>query len=198
MKDKRALEVEVTRSLIAGEDAALERFVEIFRARIFDYCQLHCRHREDAEEAVQEIVLKLCEEAGAITEATQARAWVFGVAQSVCASYEEGKEPIQGEPLSLEHLPSHWNREMVDRHALPDDEAYQHEIHRLLGKAIWELPDAFRAAVFLRDWQGLGWHEVAGILEMEEGVAQQRVLAGHEMIRRKLDLHFHGRGQLAR
>lgn len=193
MNDIRALEVEAARCLIAGEEAALERFVEIFRARIFDYCHLHCRQREDSEEAAQEIVLKLCEAARSMADAGQARAWVFGIAQSVCASYVREEQAIQGQPLSLEHLPPHWHREMVDRHVLPDDEAYQHEIRRLLGKAIWELPNAFRAAVFLRDWQGLGWHEVAGILEMEEGEAQQRVLMGHEMIRRRLDSHFHGR-----
>ncbi len=76
---------------------------------------------------------------------------------------------------------------------LPDDEAHQHETRRLSGKAIWELPDAYRAAVFLRDWQSLGWHEVAAILEMTEEVVQQRVLVGYEMIRCKLNEHFHVR-----
>ncbi len=193
MKDTRALEVEVGRRLIAGEEASLDRFVELFRASIFDYCHLHCGHREDSEEAAQEIVLRVCQEIGSMIEAEQARAWVFGIAQSVCTSYGSRDAGMEGVQVSLEHLPSHWHREMVDRHALPDDEAYQHEIRRLLGKAIWELPDAFRAAVFLRDWQGLEWGEVAGILEMEEGVAQQRVLVGHEIMRRQLDSHFHGR-----
>ncbi len=59
---------------MAGEVAALESFAEVFRARIFDYCQLHCGHREDAEEAAQEIALKLCKEVGALTEAKNARA----------------------------------------------------------------------------------------------------------------------------
>ena len=51
---EREAELELARRLIAGDAKAFERFVEHFRAKIFHYSWLMCRHREDAEEVAQE------------------------------------------------------------------------------------------------------------------------------------------------
>lgn len=193
MRGNRALEVDAARRLIRGESAAMEQFVEIFRGRILEYSQLHCGHREDAEEVAQEIVLRVCEEAGQLESPGQARAWVFGIARRVCATYGRRTGAGMGEELSLEHLPRHWYREMIDRHALPDDEAYQHEILKHLGRSIRELPTAYREVVFLRDWEGMDWGEVAGIVKLDEEAVKHLVADGHQRIRGSLDAHFHNR-----
>lgn len=193
MRQNRALEGDVARRLIRADVDALQQFVELFRVRIFEYSHLHCGHREDAEEVAQEIVLRVCEEAGQLKSAEHARAWVFGIARRVCANYGRRKEAAMGEELSLEHLPGHWYREMTDRHALPDDEAYQHELLKHLGRAIRELPQACREVVFLRDWEGMDWAEVAGIVKQDEGMVKHLLVEGHAMIRGALDAHFQGR-----
>jgi DNA-directed RNA polymerase specialized sigma24 family protein len=50
----RELEIELARRLLAGEESAFERFVEHFRAKIFQYSWVMCGQREDAEDVAQE------------------------------------------------------------------------------------------------------------------------------------------------
>lgn len=81
---------------------------------------------------------------------------------------------------------------MKDRHALPDDDAYQHEVVRMLASSIESLPEEYRAVVFLRDWEGLEWGEAAEVLGIGVEEARQRLELGHELMRKQLDAHFHG------
>jgi RNA polymerase sigma-70 factor (ECF subfamily) len=190
MTEVRALEVELARRLSGGDATALALFLEIFCDRILAYCQLHCGHRQDAGEVAQETILKVCERAGELIDATQVRPWVFGIAREVCATYGRSAQPDAHE-LSLEHLPAHWLQEMQDRHALPDDEAYQHELRKLLGKTISALPKEFRTVVYLRDWEGLAWREIASVLSIPEEQARMLLVQGHVLMRQSLDAHFH-------
>ena len=56
---ERAAEIELARQLLDGKPEAFDRFVDHFRAKIFDYSQLVCGHREHAEEVVQETWLNV-------------------------------------------------------------------------------------------------------------------------------------------
>ena len=56
---ERAAEIELARQLLDGKPEAFDRFVDHFRATIFDYSQLVCGHREHAEEVVQETLLNV-------------------------------------------------------------------------------------------------------------------------------------------
>lgn len=192
MREVRALEVELARRLKAGDAGALELFLEIFRDRIFAYSQLHCDRRQDSEEVAQEIVLRVCEQAAGVEEAERVRAWVFGIAREVCNTYGRGEPGGIDQILSLEHLPGHWVQEMKDRHVLPDDEAYQHELRKLLGTAISDLPRDCRAVVYLRDWEGLSWNDVEAVLGIREEVARVLLDQGHALVRRKLNAGFVG------
>ena len=55
----REAEVELARQLLAGTPEAFDRFVDHFRAKIFQYSWLMCGNREDAEEVAQETLLKV-------------------------------------------------------------------------------------------------------------------------------------------
>jgi RNA polymerase sigma-70 factor (ECF subfamily) len=192
MTEVRALELELARRMSGGDATALALFLEIFCDRILAYCQLHCGKRQDAEEMAQETVLKLCERAAELADAVQVRPWVFGIAREVCATYGRSSHPDTSE-VSLEHLPVHWLKEMKDRHALPDDEAYQHELRTLFGKSISSLPNELRGVVYLRDWEGLAWRDLASVLGIEEEHARVLLVQGHVHMRQKLDAHFHAR-----
>ena len=50
---ERAAEIELARRLLDGKPEAFDRFVDHFRAKIFNYSRLMCGHREDAEEVAQ-------------------------------------------------------------------------------------------------------------------------------------------------
>jgi len=58
---EKEVEIQLARDLMAGQPEAFDRFVEHFRAKIFQYSWLMCGQREDAEEVSQETLLRVFE-----------------------------------------------------------------------------------------------------------------------------------------
>ena len=74
---ERETEVELARRMITGEPEAFDRFVEYFRAKIFNYSWLMCGHREDAEEVAQETLLTVFESFDKLREPERVRPWMI-------------------------------------------------------------------------------------------------------------------------
>ena len=77
-------EVQLARDLMDGRMEAFDRFVEIFRTRIFQYSYLMCGHREDAEEVAQDALLNAFENFGSLREPEHVRPWMFRIARNAC------------------------------------------------------------------------------------------------------------------
>ncbi|HYL15876.1 MAG TPA: RNA polymerase sigma factor [Terriglobales bacterium] len=102
----RELEIELARRLLAGEEGAFERFVEHFRAKIFQYSWLMCGQREDAEEVAQETMLKLFESFNQLRDPERVRPWVFRIAKNVCLTKRRKSifAPTPAQEISLDEL----------------------------------------------------------------------------------------------
>ncbi|MDR7419134.1 MAG: sigma-70 family RNA polymerase sigma factor [Armatimonadota bacterium] len=68
----------------------------------------------------------------------------------------------------------------------PEHEAVRREIHRRVHAALGTLPAEFRAAVVLRDLQGLSYDDVARVLQVPVGTVRSRISRGREALRAQL------------
>lgn len=190
----RQQEVDVARRLMAGEPDAFERFVEHFRAKIFQYSWLMCGHREDAEEVAQETLLKVFESFAQLREPERVRPWVFRIAKNACLMKRRKSMFAPAEELSLDQLMPVKTREdgqmkieIADWSALPEDLLLQAELRDTLSAAIGELPEGYRSVILLRDLEQLSTHETAGILDLTEDVVKTRLHRARLAVRHKLD-----------
>ena len=84
-------------------------------------------------------------------------------------------------------LDSGWSP--ADETDTPERHAIQSEQRRTLERAIAELPEDMRAAVVLRDIQGLAYDEIASALNVNVGTVKSRISRGRERLREKLSAH---------
>jgi RNA polymerase sigma-70 factor (ECF subfamily) len=81
-------------------------------------------------------------------------------------------------------------RELPSDDALPAheavDEAARAEERRIVRQAIDELPSAQRAAVLLRDVEGLSYEEIAQALSIPKGTVMSRIYYGREALKQTL------------
>jgi RNA polymerase sigma-70 factor, ECF subfamily len=192
----RELEIELARRMLVGEESAFDRFVEHFRAKIFQYSWLMCGQREDAEEVAQETMLKTFESFNQLRDPERVRPWIFRIAKNVCLTKRRKSifAPAPAQEISLDELmparDSHDGRmkiEIADWSNLPDDQVLKTEMKTELAAAIRALPEIYRSVILLRDAEELSTAEVAQILDVTEDVVKTRLHRARLAVRKHLD-----------
>lgn len=117
---------------------------------------------EDAQDAAQEVFLRLFRNLDAIEG--DPKAWLYRVTVNVCNDYHRRRRPA----LELD-------TNCADPAPGPERAITLEERKRLLMKGLAALPERERAAVVLRDIEGLSTAEVAGILGVEEVTVRSHI-----------------------
>jgi RNA polymerase sigma-70 factor, ECF subfamily len=178
-----AEDAELARALITGNADAFDRFVDLFRNRIFQYSYLMCGQREDAEEVAQDTLLKVFENFDQLREPSRVKAWVFRIARNACLMKRRRSifAPAEEVPLDeLPHSPTTGGRG-------PDEELLDTEMRRALHIAIGELPPLYRSVVLLRDLEELTTEETADVLDVSTDVVKTRLHRARAALRDLLE-----------
>ena len=156
--------------------------VEAQRSALLGHCYRMLGSAFDAEDAVQETIVRAWQRADRFEERSSLRTWLYRIATNVCldalSSRSRRERPVESLPLGkmgdpLEELPrSHWLEPMPDARALPAD-ANPHELAVLRQSirlafvaAVQHLPPRQRAALLLVEVLGWSAAEAADCLEM--------------------------------
>ena len=176
------------------ESIAIPHLDAVYRAAV-----ALCRHGQEAEDLVQMTYAKALERFDSFEPGSNCRAWLFQILRNTwidelrhrrvvgtTVSIEESQPAVADPPHSKEVV---WtNAEDVLGNFADDD------VRRALG----ELPDEQRLALFLVDVEGLSQDEVAGILEVPPGTVKSRTSRAREALKRKLMAYAKDRGWLGR
>jgi RNA polymerase sigma-70 factor (ECF subfamily) len=175
-EDDRAL----AEALIAGRPEAFQAFVERFGPLILTFGRRMCGHRQDAEDVLQETLLKAYRSLRALRDAAALKPWVYRVAANTCLNMRRrGKNEPQRE-LSLDDvLPARAADgsppQIADWSHVPLDRLLQGELKRKLEEAILALPKDYRIVLVLRDQEGFSTRQTAEILGITQTLAKVRL-----------------------
>ena len=190
-------EVELARDLIAGKADAFDRFVAVFRSKIFQYALMMCGHREDAEEVAQDTLFKVFENFDQLREPERVRPWVFRIARNACFMKRRKSVFAPTQELSLDdYLPhseqdgGHRKLEIADWSALPDDQVLRSELRDEIRRAIQELPEIYRAVILLRDIEELSTDDAAQVLDISQETVKTRLHRARLAVRQNLDAYL--------
>ena len=199
---ERAAESELARRLAAGDPEAFDRFVEHFRGKIFNYSHMMCGHRDDAEEVVQETLLKVFQNFDKLRDPDHVRAWVFRIAKNACLTKRRKSIYAPQQELSLEELmPARedtgdgFKLEIAEWSALPEDELLRSDLRQVLEQAIAEMPDMYRSVMLLRDIEELSTEETAQVLDLNTDAVKTRLHRARLLARARLDSYLRAKTQ---
>jgi RNA polymerase sigma-70 factor, ECF subfamily len=194
---EKEAEIQLARDLMAGQPEAFDRFVEHFRAKIFQYSWLMCGHREDAEEVSQETLLRVFENFKQLRQPERVRAWVLRIAKNFCLMKRRRSQFAPTQELSLdEYMPAldrdggHVKLQIADWSSLPEDRMLRAELRRILDQAIARLPDTYRSVILLRDVEDLSTEETAQVLDLSVDVIKTRLHRARLAIRQEVDRYL--------
>ena len=171
---------------IAGDSSAFERLIEPLEGRIYAVALRMCGNRDDAQDCMQESMIRIYRALSSFKGQSSFSTWIYRITMNTCLDELRRRKARRSTSLDT-LLDSGWSP--TDETDTPERHAIQSEQRRTLERAIAELPEDMRAAVVLRDIQGLAYDEIASALNVNVGTVKSRISRGRERLREKLSAH---------
>jgi RNA polymerase sigma-70 factor (ECF subfamily) len=159
----------------SGDVAAFEALLRIHEIRVARTALRLLANRQDAQDAAQEVFLRLHRNLRRIEGAGNLSGWLYRVTVNVCHDMLRKRKNVH----SLDD-----SRLSVESSAEADMETEQQR--RMVVEAVGSLPERERAALTLRDLEGLSTREVARILGSSEATVRSQISAARLKIRKML------------
>jgi RNA polymerase sigma-70 factor (ECF subfamily) len=145
------------------------------------------RNPSDAEDLVQETMARAYVGMKNFTPGTNVRAWLYRILTNtfINSCRKRGREPAQTLRAEFEQLLD--SRDGVGQPARSaESEALDNAGDSEVMQALMELPEGFRAAIYLADVEGYPYRDVAEMLEIPIGTVMSRLHRGRGKLRKKL------------
>jgi RNA polymerase sigma-70 factor (ECF subfamily) len=141
------------------------------------------RHPQDAEDALQESILKAYRGFHAY-EGGNARAWLLTIVRNTCLTAIERRRSEDKVVLLASAMQRYDGfRDAVADPALPQDAALiAEETRRHTRAAVLALPLAFREVLILREYHDLSYREIADIVGAPAGTVMSRLARARERL----------------
>ncbi len=174
----RAQETVSTVQDLAGlrrrEPEALAAFFELHFDRVYALVYRLLGDRHSAQDAAQEVFLKVHRAAHTLDPDRDPEPWVTTIAYNVCRDFwRSGAYRLSRQAVSIDD-PEHGDRSLASRSDDPERALIQAERRDLVQKAIGMLQEPLRAVVVLREYQGLSYEEIASVTETTPVAARKR------------------------
>src|SRR5579863_9177562 len=178
-----------------GDIAAFEQLVKRYDRRLLRISQSVTRNREDAEDAVQEALLKAFQNLAEFREDSQFSTWLIRITvnQSLMKlrKHRTHKEVSLDENFEAETdaLPV----DVPDRAPNPEQLCWASELRDILSRTVEELRPILRTVFVLRDVEGLSIEQTAQVLNLSQAAVKARLWRVRLHLRACLNRYFHER-----
>ena len=176
------------RGLRAGIESAYEELLSRYQQPIYGIVYRLLGDQNDACDVVQEIFLKVFRSVHSFKERSSLRTWIYRIAVNEAHNHRRWFSRHRKREVALDREDGEYGTFEIapDPGPSPFDVALDREAHVLIERALEEISPVFRTVVILRDLEGLGYEEIADILQISLGTVKSRILRGREALRRVL------------
>jgi RNA polymerase sigma-70 factor (ECF subfamily) len=157
----------------------------------YRFSLLVCGHPEDAEDVMQDALLKTYRYVNRIDQPAAFRTWLYTTVRNAClmkrrrrtgepsrfVSLEQGAEGPDGAATAID---------VADRARPVDEQLIADGMDRRLRDALGKLPPEYRMIVVMREMEGLSTREVAAVTGYSEANVKTRLHRARVMLRRHL------------
>ena len=170
-----------------GDKSAYDLLVLKYQHRIVSLVSRYMRDQDEVLDVTQEAFIKAYRALPGFRGDSAFYTWLYRIAINTAKNYlvSRSRRPpdsdidvdqgdYQGETLALSDIESPENRLEGD------------QLEAVVYKAIDDLPEELKVAVTLREFDGLSYEEIAGIMECPVGTIRSRIFRAREAIEKKI------------
>lgn len=186
---------------LIGNKSSFDRLVLRYQNRVVNLCFRMTGDYEEAVDCAQEIFVKVFRSLDHFRFQSSFSTWLYRITVNTCKNrlssfkYRFHRKMIRldeiprtdGDCRTGRNSPNPGQREIVNGSASPADVLERRENEALLQKAIDSLPKTHKAALVLRDIEGLSYEEIGSILGCGLGTVKSRIARARDQLRHTLE-----------
>jgi len=157
-------EVEILQSVAAGNHSAYGEVFSRHRARAFALAYQYLRNREDAKDIVQDAFIKAFQNLNKFQFDRKFGPWLLTIVRNLSIDFIRRRKKVSSDGLP-EVLPDPNSRASAERMVVRGE----------IWAALSQISSTQREIIFLKDYQGHSYVEIAEILEIPLGTVMSRL-----------------------
>lgn len=167
----------------------MEEALALLQGTVFSFSMKVCGQREDAEDTMQEVLLKSVPNLPKFDSPRALMVWLYKVAKNRCLMSRRKSKFAPKENLSLEELmPDRRELENVSGNlgGTPESSLLRRENAKRLRDAVQKLPPSYRLILVLHDMEELSDADIAEITGLRQGTIRVRLHRARLFVRKQL------------
>jgi RNA polymerase sigma-70 factor (ECF subfamily) len=177
---KHLSDQDLMRIVQAGDYPPASEIYDRYSGRIYNFAFRFLKNAEAAEDATQEVFVKMLRHANQFHGDAKLSTWLFSITANWCRDYlrKADNKAKEAEDV-LVSLPT-------PPELAPDRSMEQRETEQRVQRALLLLTAEQREAILLSRYQGLSYAEIAQIAGCSEGAVKTRVFRAMETLKKAL------------
>ena len=165
-----------------GDRNAFSELVHTHSQGVLNVVYRMCGNGDLAEDAAQEAFIQAWLRLSSYKVKASFRSWLYRIAVNTAIDMLRKEKRIL--PNTIEDL------NLSDSRPGPEAMLASSERTELIREAVLTLPNASRAVLILREYEGLSYQEIAESLEIPMGTVMSRLSYARKLLKEKLETHL--------
>ncbi|MEM0953994.1 MAG: RNA polymerase sigma factor RpoE [Pseudomonadota bacterium] len=177
----------------AGDKRAFDLLVMKYQAKILALVSRYVKDSHEVQDVTQEAFIKAYRALPRFRGDSAFYTWLYRIAINTAKNHlvSRGRRP-PGSDVEIEdaeHFESGGDLRDLEN---PENQLFGEELKAVVDRAITELPDDLRAAVTLREFDGLSYEDIADIMDCPVGTVRSRIFRAREAIDKQVRAQLDG------
>ena len=183
---KHLSDQELMRIVQAGDFSPATEIYDRYSSRIYNFAYRFLKNSEAAEDATQEVFVKMLKHANQFHGDAKLSTWLFSITANWCRDYlrKSDNKAKEAEEVLIQ-IPA-------PAELAPDRNLERRQNEERIQRALGALTPEQREAILLSRYQGLSYAEIAQISGCSEGAVKTRVFRAMETLKKALTAEAKG------
>lgn len=156
-----------------GNEEASEQLVNKYYASIYQYCFLHVRNRDHAEDLTQDTFVRFFEALGTYRNYGKTKSYLYCIAGNIIKNYYKKKKEVL-----MDEFPE-----------IPENNMHDMETRLDIEQAIDHLPEELKETAILFFFQELKQREIADLLDIKLSLVKYRISKAKKILSECLEVN---------